>query len=78
MMGMDITPAFNGPYSDNGYNCTGCGDAGPNGNYDRTYTNATTYTNLFHGSQANIAVMGPNMNSKLFLIKMLSLKCLTF
>src|SRR5580700_1522017 len=63
MLRMDLTPAFNAPYSANNYNSPGYGNAGPNGNYVRTYTNAATYTNLFNGSQARIAVMGPNINS---------------
>jgi hypothetical protein len=65
MLRMDLTPAFNAPYSDNEYNCPSYGNAGPDDNYVRTYTNATTYTNLFNGSQAQIAVMGPYINSNI-------------
>ena len=59
---MDLSPAFNPPYSDNNYNSPSYGNAGPNGNFVRAYTNATSYTNLFDGRQAKIAVMGPNIN----------------
>ena len=65
MLRMDLTPVFNAPYSANSYNSPGYGNAGPNGNYVRTYTNAVTYTNLFNGSQAQIAVMGPNIDSNI-------------
>jgi hypothetical protein len=62
---MDLTPAFNSPYSDNNYNSPSYGVPGPNGDYVRTYTNATTYTNIFSGRQAQIAVMGPNIDSNI-------------
>ena len=52
MLRMDLTPNFIAPYSNNNYNSPSYGNAGPNGNYARTYTNANTYTNLFNGSQA--------------------------
>jgi O-glycosyl hydrolase len=65
MLRMDLTPAFNAPYSANNYNSPSYGNAGPGGNYVRTYTNAATYTNLFNGSQAQIAVMGPNIDSNI-------------
>jgi O-glycosyl hydrolase len=65
MLRMDLTPAFNPPYSDDNYNSPNYGVPGPNGNYVRTYTNATTYTNLFSGQQAQIAVMGPNIDSNI-------------
>jgi O-glycosyl hydrolase len=65
MLRMDLSPAFNAPYSNNGYNSPGYGVPGPGGNYVRTYTNATTYTNIFAGLQAPIAVMGPNINSNI-------------
>jgi O-glycosyl hydrolase len=65
MLRMDLSPAFNAPYSNNGYNSPGYGIPGPDGNYVRTYTNAITYTNVFAGLQAPIAVMGPNINSNI-------------
>jgi hypothetical protein len=65
LLRMDLTPAFNSPYSDNNYNCPNYGVPGPDGNYVRTYTNATSYTNIFNGSQARIAVMGPNIDSNI-------------
>ncbi|HEX4121733.1 MAG TPA: hypothetical protein VH619_14015 [Verrucomicrobiae bacterium] len=65
MLRMDLTPNFKSPYSANSYNSPGYGNPGPGGNYVRTYTNATTYTNLFNGSQAPIAVMGPNIDSNI-------------
>jgi O-glycosyl hydrolase len=65
MLRMDLTPAFNAPYSDNSYNSPSYGNAGPDGNYSRTYTNASSYTNVFNGSQATIAVMGPNIESNI-------------
>lgn len=63
LLRMDLTPNFKSPYSNNNYNSPSYGNAGPGGNYVRAYTNATTYTNLFNGSQAQIAVMGPNIDS---------------
>jgi hypothetical protein len=65
MLRMDLTPAFNLPYSENNYNCPSYGIPGPDGNYVRTYTNATSYTNIFDGSQARIAVMGPNIDANI-------------
>jgi O-glycosyl hydrolase len=65
MLRMDLTPVFNSPYSDNAYNSPNYANAGPNGNYVRAYTNATTYTNIFNGNQARIAVMGPNIDSNI-------------
>ncbi|HTA29756.1 MAG TPA: hypothetical protein VK731_04695, partial [Candidatus Cybelea sp.] len=65
MLRMDLSPAFAAPYSDNNYNSPNYGVAGPGGNYVRAYTNATTYTNLFDGLQAQIAVMGPNIDSNI-------------
>jgi O-glycosyl hydrolase len=65
MLRIDLTPAFNPPYSDNNYNCPNYGIPGPDGSYVRTYTNASTYTNVFNGLQAQIAVMGPNINSNI-------------
>ena len=65
LLRMDLTPNFKSPYSDNSYNSPSYGNPGPRGNFVRTYTNATTYTNLFNGSQAQIAVMGPNIDSNI-------------
>jgi glucuronoarabinoxylan endo-1,4-beta-xylanase len=65
MLRMDLTPAFKAPYSANNYNSPSYGNAGPGGNYVRTYTNATTYANIFNGNQAQIAVMGPNIDSNI-------------
>lgn len=65
MLRVDLTPVFRSPYSDNNYNSPSYGNAGPGGNYVRTYTNATTYTNVFNGNQAAIAVMGPNIDSNI-------------
>src|SRR5580658_8696991 len=65
MLRMDLSPAFAAPYSDNNYNSPSYGVPGPGGNYVRTYTNATTYTNIFDGLQAQIAVMGPNIDSNI-------------
>ncbi|MGA2245538.1 MAG: hypothetical protein ABSH48_11100 [Verrucomicrobiota bacterium] len=63
LLRMDLTPNFKSPYSDNNYNSPSYGNPGPGGNYARTYTNASTYTNLFNGGQAQIAVMGPDIDS---------------
>jgi O-glycosyl hydrolase len=63
LLRMDLTPNFTSQYSANNYNSPSYGNPGPGGNYARTYTNATSYTNLFNGSQAQIAVMGPNIDS---------------
>jgi O-glycosyl hydrolase len=60
-----FSPVFASPWSDNAYNSPGYGQPGPQGYYARAYTNATTYTNLFSGRSAKIAVMGPNINSNL-------------
>jgi hypothetical protein len=65
MVRMDLSPAFAAPYSDNNYNSPSYGVPGPGGDYVRTYTNATTYTNLFDGVSAPIAVMGPNIDSNI-------------
>ena len=65
LLRMDLTPNFKSPFANNNYNSPSYGNPGPGGNYVRTYTNATTYTNLFNGSRAPIAVMGPNINSNL-------------
>jgi len=65
MLRMDLSPAFKAPYSSNNYNSPSYGVPGPNDNYVRAYTNATTYTNLFAGFLSPIAVMGPNINSNI-------------
>ncbi len=65
LLRMDLTPNFKAPYSNNNYNSPSYGNAGPQGNYARAYTNAASYTNLFNGSQAPIAVMGPNIDSNI-------------
>jgi O-glycosyl hydrolase len=65
MLRMDLTPAFNSSYSADNYNSPNYGDTGPDGNYVRTYTNATSYTNVYDGNQAKIAVMGPDINSNI-------------
>ena len=65
MLRMDLSPAFNAPYSNDAYNSPSYGVPGPDGNYARTYTNATSYTNVFDGLQAPIAVMGPNIDSNI-------------
>ena len=65
LLRMALTPVFTSPYSNQEYDSPGYGQPGPNGNYVRTYTNATTYTNVFSGTQARIAVMGPDIDSNL-------------
>ncbi len=65
MLRMDLSPAFKAPYSANAYNSPTYGNAGPQGNYARAYTNAASYTNLYNGRQAPIAVMGPNIDSNI-------------
>ncbi len=65
---MDLTPKFKSPYTgQNGtYNSPWYHNnpslPGPDGNNVRVYTNAASYTNLFNGWRAPIAVMGPNIN----------------
>ena len=65
LLRMDLTPNFKAPYASNNYNSPSYGNPGPGGNYVRTYLNAATYTNLFNGGQAQIAVMGPNIDSNI-------------
>jgi O-glycosyl hydrolase len=65
MLRMDLTPAFTSVYSANNYNSPSYGNAGPNANYVRAYTNSASYTNVYNGSQARIAVMGPNIDSNI-------------
>jgi O-glycosyl hydrolase len=65
---VDLTPKFKSPWSgQNGtYNSPWFHNnpplPGPDGNNVRIYTNATSYTNLYNGWSAPIAVMGPNIN----------------
>jgi len=62
---MDLTPNFISPYSDNAYNSPTWGNAGPDGNYVRTYTNASSYKRLYLGRSAAIAVMGPDIDANI-------------
>ena len=66
MLRMDLTPTFKSPYSDFTYNSPWFHNnpalPGPENNNVRTYTNAADYTRLFAGRQAQIAVMGPDIN----------------
>ncbi len=65
---MDLTPKFKSPY--NGQNGTYNSPwyhnnpalPGPGNNNVRVYTNVSSYTYLFNGWSAPIAVMGPNIN----------------
>jgi len=74
MLRFDLVPRFKAPVSDLHYNSPWFGQAapmdlpGPDGNNVRTYTSASDYTKSFGGQQAQIAVMGPNIdeNVKLF------------
>ncbi len=74
MLRFDLVPRFKAPYSDLHYNSPWFGQAspmdlpGPDGNNVRTYSGAADYTASFGGQQAQIAVMGPNIddNVKLF------------
>jgi len=63
---MDLTPSFKAPYSDFTYNSPWFHNnpalPGPETNNVRTYTNAGSYTRLFAGRSAPIAVMGPDIN----------------
>jgi len=63
---MDLTPVFKSPYSDFTYNSPWFHNnpalPGPENNNVRTYTNAASYTRTFAGRQAQIAVMGPDIN----------------
>jgi O-glycosyl hydrolase len=65
----DLTPAFKSPYSDFTYNSPWYHDnpslPGPENNNVRIYTNANDYTRLFAGRNAQIAVMGPDINSNI-------------
>jgi hypothetical protein len=66
MLRMDLTPVFKSPYSDYTYNSPWFHNnpslPGPDNNNVRTYTNAADYTRLFAGRQAQIPVMGPDIN----------------
>jgi hypothetical protein len=63
---IDLTPGFASPYSDDYYNSPWYGGdpsfPGPDGNNVRTYTDAASYTNLYAGRSAPIAVMGPDID----------------
>ncbi|TAF79079.1 MAG: hypothetical protein EAZ51_08350, partial [Sphingobacteriales bacterium] len=65
----DMTPTFKAPYSDNTYNSPWFHDnpslPGPDDNNVRTYTNASDYTKTFAGKNAQIAIMGPDINSNI-------------
>jgi hypothetical protein len=70
---VDLTPALKAPYSDHVYNSPWFGNmppitgGGPEGNYVRTYTSAADYTREFAGQRAQIAVMGPDIETNLLL-----------
>lgn len=65
---MDLTPKFKSPHTgQNGtYNSPWFHNnpalPGPEGNNVRTYTNAASYTRLYNGWSAPIAVMGPDID----------------
>lgn len=65
----DMTPDFQSAYSNNTYNSPWFHDnpslPGPDNNNVRTYTNASDYTRTFAGRNAQIAVMGPDINSNI-------------
>ncbi|MDX2188444.1 MAG: BACON domain-containing carbohydrate-binding protein [Bacteroidota bacterium] len=67
----DITPTFRSPYSDYTYNSPWFHNnpslPGPENNNVRTYTGASDYTRLFAGRNAQIAVMGPNIDNNVLL-----------
>ena len=65
MLRVDLTPGFRSPFSDNAYNSPTWGNAGPDGNYVRAYTNTTDYQRVYSGRSPPIAVMGPNIESNL-------------
>jgi len=65
MLRVDLTPNFRSPYSDNAYNSPTWGNAGPDGYYARTYSNALDYKRVFLGRSAPIAVMGPNIDTNI-------------
>jgi len=65
----DITPTFRSPYSDQLYNCPWYHDdpplPGPDGNNVRAYTDAEDYTATWNGRNAQIAVMGPDIEQNI-------------
>jgi|GEM_PF-1487773 len=65
----DMTPTFKAPYSDNSYNSPWFHGnpslPGPENNNVRTYTNSSDYTRTFAGKNAQIAVMGPDINTNI-------------
>ena len=65
LLRVDLTPNFRSPYSDNAYNSPTWGNAGPDGNYARDYTNALDYKRSYSGRSAQIAVMGPNIDTNI-------------
>jgi O-glycosyl hydrolase len=65
MVRMDLTPNFRSPFSDNAYNSPTWGNVGPQGYYARAYTNAANYSQMFSGHSAQIAVMGPNIDTNI-------------
>jgi O-glycosyl hydrolase len=65
MLRVDLSPNFRSPYSDNAYNSPTWGNAGPDGNYARDYTNALDYKRQYSGRSAPIAVMGPNIETNI-------------
>lgn len=65
MLRVDLTPGFRSPFSDSAYNSPSWGNAGPDGNYVRAYTNTADYQRVYSGRSAPIAVMGPNIESNL-------------
>ncbi len=71
MLRMDITPQFKSPYSDHHYNSPWYSNdpplPGPDGNNVRTYAGASTYSTTWDGRQAQIAVMGPDIDQNVLL-----------
>lgn len=65
----DMTPTFKSPYSDNTYNSpwfhSNPSLPGPDNNNVRTYTNAIDYKNSYAGNNAQIAIMGPNIDANI-------------
>ncbi|MDX2195054.1 MAG: BACON domain-containing carbohydrate-binding protein [Cytophagales bacterium] len=68
----DITPKFRSPYSNWTYNSPWFHNSpalpGPEGNNVRTYTGANDYTRTYAGRNAQIAVMGPDINANINLL----------
>jgi O-glycosyl hydrolase len=71
MLRMDITPQFTSTYSAHNYNCPWYSNdpplPGPDGNNVRTYTGPTTYSETWDMRQAEIAVMGPDIDQNVML-----------